>query len=84
MNEIIANKKGINDEIFWNYWKHQNHRFQQKIDLIRSAEPKNKKLVNNDNNELINLRSTTNRKGIPDNENPKKNDKYCISNPQLW
>ena len=72
MNEIIANKKGINDEIFWNYWKHQNHRFQQKIDFIRSTEPKNKKLVNNDNNELINLRSTTNRKGIPDNENPKK------------
>ena len=67
MNEIIANKKGINDEIFQNYWKHQNHRFQQKIDLIRSTEPKNKKLVNNDNNELINL-----RKGIPDNENLKK------------
>ena len=24
INEIIANKKDINDEIFWNYFKYQN------------------------------------------------------------
>ena len=30
MNEIIANEKAINDEIFWNYFKYQN-RFKQNI-----------------------------------------------------
>ena len=24
MNEIIVDKKGINDEMFWNYFKYQN------------------------------------------------------------
>ena len=27
MNKIIADEKDINDEVFWNYFKYQNHRF---------------------------------------------------------
>ena len=27
MNEIVANKKDINDEIFWNCFKYQNPSF---------------------------------------------------------
>ena len=34
MNEIIADKKDINDEIFWDYFKFQNQPFCGK-DLIR-------------------------------------------------
>ena len=43
--------------------------FSKKINLIRATKPKNKKIVNSANNELVNLRSTINRKGIPENEN---------------
>ena len=35
MNKTIANKKDINDEIFWNYLKYQNPTFLAK-DLIRA------------------------------------------------
>ena len=35
MNEIIADEKDINDEIFWNYFKYQNPSFLAK-DLIRA------------------------------------------------
>ena len=34
MNELIADKKDINDEIFWDYFKFQNQSFCGK-DLIR-------------------------------------------------
>ena len=35
MNEIIADEKDINDEIFWNYFKNQNPLLLAK-DLIRA------------------------------------------------
>ena len=71
MNEIIANKKDINDEIFWNYFKYQNPSFLAK-DLIRATQAKNEQLVNNVNDGLIDLMSAIIRKEIPENENPNK------------
>ena len=35
MNEIIADKKDINDEIFWNYFRNLNSSFLAK-NLIRT------------------------------------------------
>ena len=40
MNEIIANEKDINDEIFWNYLKYQSPSLLAK-DLIRATQAKN-------------------------------------------
>ena len=71
MNEIIFNEKDINDEIFWNYSKYQNPSVLEKY-LFKVTQAKNKNLVNNVDNELIDLRNTTNRNEIPANENPKK------------
>ena len=71
MNEIIANEKDINDEIFWNSFKYQNPSFLTK-DLIRAAQAKNEQLLNNVNNGLIDLRNAIIRKEIPENENPNK------------
>ena len=71
MNEIIANEKDINDEIFWNYFKYQNPSFLEK-DLIKAMQAKNEQLVNNVNNGLIALRKAIIKKQIPENENPKK------------
>ena len=48
MNEIIADGKVINDEIFWNYCKYQNPLFLAK-DLIRAKQVKNQQLKNNIN-----------------------------------
>ena len=70
-NEIIANKKDINEEIIWNYFKYQNPPFPAKY-LIRATQAKNETLVNNFNNGLINLRNAINKKEIPENENLKK------------
>ena len=55
MNEIIAEEKDINYEIFWNYFKYQNPSFLAK-DLIRANQAKNEQLVNNTNDGLIDLR----------------------------
>ena len=52
MNEIIAEEKDINNEIFSDYFKYQNPLFLVK-DLIRAKQNKNEKLVNNINNGLI-------------------------------
>ena len=71
MNEIIAGEKDINNEIILNYFTYQNPSFLVK-DLISAKQDKNKKLVNNINNGLIDLRNEINRKEIPENENPKK------------
>ena len=71
MNEIIFNEKDINDEIFWNYSKYENPSVWEKY-LFKVTQAKNKDLVNNVNNELIDLRNATNRNEIPANENPKK------------
>ena len=71
MNEVIANEKDINYEIFWNYFKYQNPSFLEK-DLIKATQAKNEQLVNNVNNGLIALRKAIIKKQIPENENPKK------------
>ena len=46
----IADKKNINDEKFWNYFKYQNPSFLSK-DLTRATHAKNEHLVNNINDE---------------------------------
>ena len=71
INEIIANEKDINDEIFWNSFKYQNPSLLTK-DSIRAAQAKNGQLLNNVNNGLIDLRNAIIRKDIPANENPNK------------
>ena len=48
MNECIANKKNIDDEIFWKCFKCQNLSFLEK-DLIRAMQAENEELVNNVN-----------------------------------
>ena len=67
LNEIIADKKDINNEIFSQYFKYQNPSFLVK-DLISAKQNKNEKLVNSINNGLIDLRNNINRKEIPENE----------------
>ena len=52
MNDIIADEKDINNEIFLNYFKYQNPLFLVK-DLISAMQNKNEKLVNNINNGVI-------------------------------
>ena len=71
MNEIIVDQKGINNEIFLNYCKHQNQLLLVK-NLVDANQIKNEKLVNNVNNGLIDLRNDINRKKNPENKNPKK------------
>ena len=61
MNEIIADKKDINDEIFWNYFKYQNRSFLAK-DLTKAEQSKNKYLINKINDGLIDLRNAIIRK----------------------
>ena len=51
MNEITANKKDINDEIFWTYFKYQNPWLLEN-DLIRVTQYKNKQLLNHVNDGL--------------------------------
>ena len=60
----------MNDEIFLNYFHCQNPSFSAK-DFIRSTKAKNKQLVNNVNDELINLRKAIIKRN-PENKNPKK------------
>ena len=55
MNEVIADEKDTNDEIFRKYFKYQNPLFLAK-DLIRAQQVKNEQFVNNINDELIHLR----------------------------
>ena len=71
MNEIIADEKDINNEIFLNYCKYQNQLLLVK-NLISANQIKNEKLVNNINNGLIDLRNDINKKEIHENKNPKK------------
>ena len=70
-NEIIADEKYINDQIFWNYVKYQNPLFLVNH-LIRVKKDKIMKLVNNVNDGMNDLINATIRKEIPENENPKK------------
>ena len=71
INEIIADQKDINNEIFSNYLKYQNPSLLVK-DLVSAKQNKNEKLENNVNNGLIHLRNNINRKEIPENENPQE------------
>ena len=71
MNEITADEKDINDQIFWDYCKYQNPLFLAK-DLIRATQAKNEKVVNNINDGLIDLRNTIIRIEIPENKNPNQ------------
>ena len=71
MNEIIANEKDVDNEVFWKYFKNQNPSFLAK-DLIRAMQAKSEQLVNDVNLALTDLRKAINRKEIPENENPKK------------
>ena len=59
-NQIVANKKDKNEEIFWNCLKYQSPSFLAK-DLIRVKQVKNEQLVNNFNDELIDLRNAINK-----------------------
>ena len=60
MNEIIADKKDISHEIFWNYFKYQDPSLLAK-DLIRAKQAANEQLVNNINDVLIDLRKAIKR-----------------------
>ena len=71
INEIIADQKDINNEIFSNYLKYQNPSLLVK-DLVSAKQNKNEKLENKVNNGLIHLRNNINRKEIPENENPQE------------
>ena len=71
INEIIADQKDINNEIFSNYLKYQNPSLLVK-DLVSAKQNKNEKLENNVNNGFIHLRNNINRKEIPKNENPQE------------
>ena len=79
INEILAVKKDINndDEIFCNYFKYVNLSLLAK-DLIRG---KNKKLVNNIDDDMIDLRKAIVIKQIPQKENLNKI--VDIDNPRL-
>ena len=63
MEEIMADKKDKNDEIFRNYFKYQNLSPLGK-GLIRATQAKNEQLINNVNSVLINLRNVIIRKKI--------------------
>ena len=56
MNEIIANEKDINDEIFLHYFRYQNPLLLAK-DLITAMQAKNDQLVSNINDGLIDLKN---------------------------
>ena len=71
MNEVIADEKDVNDEIFWNYFKYQNPLLLAK-DLIRAKSVKNEQLLKNINDELIDLRNAIIKNEIPENENSNK------------
>ena len=57
MNEVIANKKDINDEIFLKYLQYQYPSFLVVRNLIRANQAKNEQLVDNINKGLIDLRN---------------------------
>ena len=74
MNEIVADKKIKNNEIFCYYFKYNNPLFLAK-DLVRTKQAKTEKLVNNINDGLIHLRYAVIGKEIPENQNSINNKK---------
>ena len=71
INKIITDEKGINNEIFLDYFKYQNPSLLVK-ELISTKQNKNEKIVNNINNGLIDKRNDINRREISESKNPKK------------
>ena len=53
-NEIIVDKKDVNNDIFWKHSKYQNPSFLAK-NVIKAKQPKNEQLVNNIDDGLIDL-----------------------------
>ena len=62
MNEIIVNKKDVNEEIFSKYFKYQNPFFFSAKNLSRASQAKNECLVYNIIDGLIDLRKAIFRK----------------------
>ena len=71
MRKIIRDESNINNEILFEYFKYQNPSYLLK-DLYYADKTENKKIVNNVNNALIDLRNAVNKKEIPSNKNPEK------------
>ena len=71
MNEVITDKKDVNNEIFWDYFTYRNPSFLAKY-LIRATQAKNEQLVNNINDKIIDLRNAIIMKNTPENENLNK------------
>ena len=69
--KTIRDGSNINTEIFGEYFKYQNSSFLLK-DLYCAGKNRNKKIVNNVNNALIELRSAVNRTKTLSSENPEK------------
>ena len=69
-NKIIHDEENINTEIFSKYFKFQSSTFSLK-ELYYGDKTENKKLVNNVNNALIELRNGVD-KNIPNKENSEK------------
>ena len=70
-DKIQIDKNKINDETFWNYFKHQSLSFLAK-ELLKAKQDKNDQFVNNINNSLIDLRNSVIRKQILENKNSNK------------
>ena len=71
MNEIIADEKDINNEIFRKYFNDQNPLFLIK-GSISAKQYKNEKILNNINDRLTCLRNNINRKEMPKMKIQKK------------
>ena len=69
-NKIIHDEENINTEIFSKYFKFQSSTFSLK-ELYYGDKTENKKLLNNVNNALIELRNGVD-KNIPNKENSEK------------
>ena len=64
MNEVITDKKDVNNEIFWDYFTYRKPSFLAKY-LIRATQAKNEQLVNNINDKIIDLRNAIIMKNTP-------------------
>ena len=70
MNEVKNEEKGINEQIFTEYFNCQSPSFLSK-DLCEDNENKNN-IAKNLNESFIHLRNSVNSKKIPENQNPEK------------
>ena len=79
--KINSDESNINNKIFSECFKYRNPSYLFK-DLYYAGKTRNKKIVNNANNALIELRNAVNREKIPNNNNPE-NNLYCWRNPHF-